>query len=277
MLADLHMHSTVSDGWQDPDEVAHLAADHGIRVMALTDHDSFYGVLRARAAAHRRGLGYVIGVEVSTYPPLQVRHILGHGVDREHPQLLAVLRRNQHVLRTQTRAWIEVLREKGFAPALGLDAFEHKPMIMPGAVLKVLLQHRLMSEAEAWASVRRAVDFMPAEVYAPMPSPQEAVDAIHAAGGLAVHAHPGVVPDQDLMKEVLPLVDGLEVYTRRHKPEQIPVYEDLARQYGLIATVGSDYHGFKGERYDVPKQMIDQRYLERLGARIEWPALEATA
>jgi len=198
-------------------------------------------------------------------------------VDREHPQLLAVLRRNQHVLRTQTRAWIEVLREKGFAPALGLDAFEHKPMIMPGAVLKVLLQHRLMSEAEAWASVRRAVDFMPAEVYAPMPSPQEAVDAIHAAGGLAVHAHPGVVPDQDLMKEVLPLVDGLEVYTRRHKPEQIPVYEDLARQYGLIATVGSDYHGFKGERYDVPKQMIDQRYLERLGARIEWPALEATA
>src|SRR5207245_3857388 len=69
MLADLHMHSTVSDGWQDPDEVAHLAADHGIRVMALTDHDSFYGVLRARAAAHRRGLGYVTGVEVSTYRP----------------------------------------------------------------------------------------------------------------------------------------------------------------------------------------------------------------
>jgi hypothetical protein len=86
-----------------------------------------------------------------------------------------------------------------------------------------------------------------------------------------------VVPDQDLMKEVLPLVDGLEVYTRRHKPEQIPLYEDLARQYGLIATVGSDYHGFNGERYGVPKQMIDQRYLERLGARIEWPALEATA
>src|SRR5207245_22963 len=162
----------------------HLAADHGIRVMALTDHDSFYGVLRARAAAHRRGLGYVTGVEVSPYPPLQVRHILGHGVDREPPQLLAVLRPDPHVMPHQTP-----------------------------------------------------------------PSPQEAVDAIHAAGGLAVHAHPGVVPDQDLMKEVLPLVDGLEVYTRRHKPEQIPVYEELARQYGLIATVGSDYHGFNGERY----------------------------
>jgi len=277
MLADLHMHSTVSDGWKDPDEVAHLAADHGVRVMALTDHDSFYGVARARSAAHRRGLGYVTGVEVSTYPPLQVRHILGHGVDPNHPRLQAVLRRNQHVLRTQTKAWIQVLREKGLGTLLGLDAFDHKPTPMPGAVLKLVLQHGLMGEAEAWTSIRQAVDFMPAEVYAPMPSPSEAVDAIHAAGGLAVHAHPGVVPDQGLMREVLPLVDGLEVYTRRHKPEQIPVYLELARQHNLIATVGSDFHGFNGETYQVPKHVIDQRYLERLGPRIEWPALEATA
>jgi 3',5'-nucleoside bisphosphate phosphatase len=275
MLADLHLHSTVSDGWRDPDEVAHLAADHGVRIMALTDHDSFYGVTRARAAAHRRGLGYVTGVEISTYPPLQVRHILGHGVDPEHPRLQAVLRRNQQVLRTQTQAWIQVLRELGLGSLLGLDAFEHKPMVMPGSVLKVVLQHRAMRERDAWHSVRQAVDFMPAEVYAPMPSPKEAIDAIHEAGGLAIHAHPGVVPDQDLMRDVLPLVDGLEVYTRRHRPEQIPVYEDLAQQHGLFATVGSDYHGFNDEAYEVPKHLIDQRYLERLGARIDWPALEA--
>src|SRR2546428_7195279 len=145
MLADLHMHSTVSDGWSDPDEGAHLAADHGVRVMALTDHDSFYGVVRARAAAHRRGLGYVTGVEVSTYPPLQVRHILGHGVARDHPQLLAVLPRTQEVLPTQTQAWIQVLRERGLAPTLGPGAFEPKPMIIPGAVLKGPLQHPPMS------------------------------------------------------------------------------------------------------------------------------------
>lgn len=277
MLADLHMHSTASDGWRDPNEVAHLAADHGVRVMALTDHDSFDGVVRARTAAHRRGLGYVTGVEISTYPPLQVRHILGHGVDRENPRLLAVLRRNQQVLRTQTQAWIQVLREKGFGRLLALDAFDHKPMVMPGAVLKLVLQHGLMSEADAWASVRQAVDHLPPDVYAPMPSPQEAVDAIHAAGGLAVQAHPGVVPDQQLMREALPLVDGLEVYTRRHRPEQIPIYEELARQHGLFATVGSDYHGFNGEGYEVPKHVIDPRYLDQLGARIDWPAMAATA
>jgi predicted metal-dependent phosphoesterase TrpH len=274
MLADLHLHSTVSDGWKDPDEVAHLAADQGVRVMALTDHDSFYGVIRARAVAHARGLGYVPGVEITTYPHLQLRHILGHGVDVHHPQLLALLRRNQAVLRRLTETWIAVLREKGIARELHLESFDHKPMVMPGAVLKLILQHKLLPEREAWNSVRQSVDFLRAEVYAQMPTPKEAVEAIHAAGGLAVHAHPGLVPDQDLMKEVLPLLDGLEVYTRRHKPEQIPVYEELAARHGLLMTVGSDFHGFNGEAYAAPRKVIDIRYLEKLGSRVQWPALQ---
>jgi predicted metal-dependent phosphoesterase TrpH len=268
------MHSTVSDGWRDPDEVAHLAADRGVRVMALTDHDTFHGVTRARAVAHRRGLGYVPALEVTTYPPNQMRHILGHGVNMNHPQLLAILERTQGVFRKQTEAWIRVLEEQGIGGDLGLEAFAYKPTVMPGAVLKVVLQHGLMTEKAAWDSVRKAVDFMPADFYAPIPSPREAIDAIHAAGGLAVHAHPGSVPDQDLMKEVLSMLDGLEVYTRRHKPEQIPIYEELARQHGLLMTVGTDYHGFNGDDYEAPKKIIDIRYLERLGSRVQWPVLE---
>lgn len=268
------MHSTVSDGWRDPDEVAHLAADRGVRVMALTDHDSFFGVTRAWAAAHQRGLGYVPALEVTTYPPDQMRHILGHGVDMENGRLLAMIRRTQGVLRRQTEAWIDVLTEQGIGRELGLDSYRHKPMVMPGAVLKVILQHRLMTEKDAWASVRNAVDFLPVDFYQPIPTPEEAIDTIHAAGGLAVHAHPGSVPNQELMKAVLPLVDGLEVYTRRHKPEQIPVYEELARQHGLLMTVGTDYHGFSGEDYEAPRAIIDGRYLEKLGSRISWPAME---
>jgi len=268
------MHSTVSDGWRDPDEVAHLAADRGVRVMALTDHDTFLGLARARSVAHRRGLGYVPALEVTTYPPNQMRHILGHGVDVRHPQLLAILDRTQRVFRQQTDAWLKVLEEQGIGRGLGLEAFAYKPTVMPGAVLKVLLQHDVMTEKDAWDSARKAVDFMPADFYAPIPSPAEAIDAIHAAGGLAVHAHPGSVPDQDLMKEVLPLVDGLEVYTRRHRPEQIPIYEELAARHGLLMTVGSDYHGFNGGDYEAPKKVIDIRYLDKLGARVEWPAVE---
>lgn len=274
MLADLHLHSTVSDGWRDPDEVAHLAADQGVRVMALTDHDSFFGVTRAAQAAHRRGLGFIPALEVTTYPPNQMRHILGHGVDMENRRLLAMIRRTQGVLRLQTEAWIAVLDAQGIGRELGLDAYRHKAMVMPGAVLKVILQHRLMTEKDAWDSVRAAVDHMPPDFYAPIPLPQEAVETIHAAGGLAVHAHPGSVPDQDQMKAVLPLVDGLEVYTRRHSPQQVLVYEELARQHNLLMTVGTDYHGFNGDAYAAPRVTIDVRYLEKLGSRIHWPVME---
>ncbi len=268
------MHSTVSDGWRDPDEVAHLAADRGVRVMALTDHDTVYGINRAKAVAHGRGLGFIQALEITTYPPNQMRHILGHGVNPRHPRLLAMIQRTQAAFRRQTETWIALLRERGLGRQLGLDAFHYRPSLMPGSVLKVVLQHGLMSEREAWDSVRQATATLPAGWDASVPSPQEAVETIHEAGGLAVHAHPGSVPDQELMKEVLPLVDGLEVYTRRHSPEQIPIYEALAEQHGLLMTVGTDYHGFNGDDYLGPKKLIDIRYLEKLGHRILWPAVE---
>ena len=268
------MHSTVSDGWRDPDEVAHLAADRGVGVMALTDHDTVYGIDRARAVAHRRGLGYVPALEITTYPPNQMRHILAHGVDPKNPGLLALIQRTQAVFRRQTEAWIDMLTEEGIGRRLGLQAFKYKATLMPGAVLKVLLQHGVMNEREGWDSARRATTLLPSGFDAAVPSPAEAVETIHAAGGLAVHAHPGSVPDQDLMREVLPLIDALEVYTRRHKPEQIPIYEELARQHGLLMTVGTDYHGFNGDEYVAPKAIIDPRYLDKLGARIQWPAME---
>src|SRR5207248_9630838 len=142
------------------------------------------------------------------------------------PRLLAVLDRTQGMFGKQAGAWSRVLEERGIGRELGLGAFAFKPTVMPGAVLKLVLQRGVMTEPEAWASVRKAVDFMPPEVYAPLPSPREATDAIHPPGGLAVHAHPGSVPDPALMKEVLPRLDALEVYTRRHAPALIPVYEE---------------------------------------------------
>src|SRR4029077_15792320 len=96
------MHSTVSDGWRDPGEVASLAADRGVRVMALTDHDTFLGVGRARSVAHGRSRGYVAALGATACPPTQFRHILGHGVDLTYPPLLALLDRTQGVFRKQT-------------------------------------------------------------------------------------------------------------------------------------------------------------------------------
>src|SRR5438045_9024876 len=105
------MHSTVSDGWRDPDEVAQLAADRGVRVMALTDHDTFHGVSRARAVAHRRGLGYVRALEVTTYQHNQMRHILGHGVEVKHPHLLALIYGNLAMILLHTATDVDAQGE----------------------------------------------------------------------------------------------------------------------------------------------------------------------
>src|SRR5438094_10656065 len=104
------MHSTVSDGWRDPDEVAHLAADRGVRVMALTDHDTFRGVDRARSVAHRRGLGYVRALEGNTYPPNQMRHIHGPGRDPNQSPLLALMDRTPWTFRRPSDSRREVVQ-----------------------------------------------------------------------------------------------------------------------------------------------------------------------
>ena len=75
------------------------------------------------------------------------------------------------------------------------------------------------------------------------------------------------------MKSISALVTCLPA-SLHNRPEQIPVYEELARQHGLLMTVGTDYHGFNGDDYVAPKQVIDIRYLEKLGSRVEWPAVE---
>ena len=111
---------------------------------------------------------------------------------------------------------------------------------------------------------------------------QHSLDRGKRIGARAVVVHAGSAVDQGardvalktMREHVLPMLDGLEVYTRRHTPAQIPVYEELARQHGLLMTVGTDYHGFNGDDYVAPKTVIDIRYLEKLGSRVEWPAVE---
>jgi predicted metal-dependent phosphoesterase TrpH len=278
VLADLHIHSTVSDGWLDPAEAIHTAVDRGMALVALSDHDSFFGLEEARRMAALLGVAWLPAVEVTTAPPLLTRHILGHGVDPTHPQLEALARRTQGVLRAQSMAYLDFLRKRGVTA--DFSALLAKPHLMPGAILKEVLQEHLLPGREALTSVGPAVDFLPAEVYAPMPGPEEVVAAIHAAGGIAVLAHPGTIKDKARLDEVLPLVDGLEVYTRRHRPEQIPFFLEMARTYKLLVSSGSDFHAFRGEVYAGPTRDLDPAYLERLRPHVVWPenpAARATA
>lgn len=263
VLVDLHMHSTESDGWQLPTQVVETAAAHSVKIMALSDHDCVSGVLEAESAAFRLGVHLVRAVEITTYPLLQVRHILGHNVDIGNPQLMELMSNNQSAWHNLTMAVLTSLHDAGIRDR-NLDNLAERSMIMPNMLVKYLLDHAILAEDVAWGHMESCISSMSERLCRDLASPAEAVDAIHAAGGMAVGAHPGAVPDQDLMLEVLPLLDGLEVYTPHHTPEQSLYYEQLARCHGLYVTVGSDFHGYPGKPYDPVRGQVDSRYLKRL-------------
>lgn len=270
MLVDLHTHSTESDGWWPADRVVAAAAERGVRVVALSDHDCVAGVSLAWREAHRRGLGFVPAVELTTFPLFGMRHILGHGIDVADRRLGHLAERTQAVWRAQTRACLAVLRDAGFRDR-ALHALGERTMVMPNVLVRFLIRHGLSEPAQAWALIRRGLEQVPEQAYAPLPGPAEAVEVIHAAGGLAVAAHPGSLTDQNLLDDVLPVVDALEVYTYRHTPEQIEIYADLARRHGLLASVGTDFHAYLDEAYQPPPWEGADNYVRRLGDRVRWP------
>ncbi len=267
MLIDLHTHSVESDGWREPAEVVAAAADRGVEVVALSDHDCVAGVAQAWRAAEERGLGFVPAIEITTYPPFAMRHILGHGVDTRHSALLTVAEQNQSVWRAQSRACLAVLHDHGLHDA-DLHALGNRAMVMPNVLARFMIQRLRMPPEDAWDLIHQGLGTVPEAVYAAMPGPLEAVEAIHAAGGLAVCAHPGSMTEQALLDETLPVVDGLEVYTFRHTSQQIEHFRTLARQHGLLPTVGTDFHAYLDEPYQEPRWQTADDYLRRLGGRV---------
>jgi predicted metal-dependent phosphoesterase TrpH len=274
VLVDLHTHSVESDGWWEPSAVVTAAADRGVEVVALSDHDCVSGVTAAWREAERRGLGFVPAIEITTYPLFSMRHILGHGVDVQDGSLLALAAVNQAVWRAQTLCCLSLMHDEGLRdPAL--HALGDRPMVMPNVLPRFLIRRHQMPPDAAWDLVHRGLDSVPDEVYARMPGPAQAVDAIHAAGGLAVCAHPGSVVDQSLLDETLPIVDGLEVYTYRHTGEQVEHYRELAWRHRLLPTVGTDFHAYLDESYRPPAWETAEEYVRLLGARVSWPPAAA--
>jgi len=200
-----------------------------------------------------------------------MRHILGHGIDIGNHALLALAEVNQAVWRAQTLCCLAVMREEGLRDP-GLLAIGDRPMAMPNALARYLIQRQQMAPEAAWDLIHRGLATVPDEVYSTMPGPAEAAEALHAAGGLAVCAHPGSVTDQSLLEEALPFMDGIEVYTYRHTAGQIEYYSELARRHGLLATVGTDFHAYLDKDYRPPAWETADEYIRRLGGRVSWPA-----
>ena len=244
MSVDLHVHTTASDGLITPAGVVRMALERDLDVIAITDHDSVEGVDEAMEAARGTSLMVLPGLEMSVLGPNGGdAHVLGYLVSVHSPRLLQTLQRLRDARRERAQLMVERLRSKGHA----ID-FERVLAHAGGGAVGRVHVARTLVEAGSVPSVEHAFSELighqgPFYVHKETLQPAEALETIHAAGGLAVLAHPGVSGEDALIPLVDAGLDGIEVYHAEHTPSQRQHFASLASRFGLVATGGSDFHG----------------------------------
>jgi predicted metal-dependent phosphoesterase TrpH len=249
-MIDLHTHTNISDGTDTPSELTNKALAAGIKVLAVTDHDSIAGW--DEATRHLRpGMDLVLGSEIScqTEDGISV-HMLGLLFDRENIELQEVMAqtrenrfgRMQRIILRMNEAGIEISMDEVLAQ-LSDGATLGRPHLADAMVAKGLAKSR-DEIFEKWLH-----NNSPYYVAHYSPTPERAISLIKAAGGVAVIAHPmaslrgRTVSIESFSRYVEAGLDGIEVFHRDHSADQRILLTDIARSLGLVRTGSSDYHG----------------------------------
>jgi predicted metal-dependent phosphoesterase TrpH len=251
---DLHTHSTCSDGRLTPRELVRMAHRNGVRRLALTDHDTTAGLVEAIAAAESLGVEIIPGIEFGTDIPGNEVHVLGLFVRHQDPRVQRALTLFQEGRVDRARGMVDKLAALGFP-----IAWERVQEIAQGSVGRPHVAQALLEAGHVQTMAEAFDRFIgrngPAYVERVKFTPEQAIELIHRVGGVAVMAHPreGKGTLQVLDGLVAAGLDGLECfYYREYAPGSVQELLELAQRHGLVATGGSDYHGFTMSGLDSP-------------------------
>ena len=249
MRADLHIHTYYSDGAYPPAQIAAMAREAGLSLISMTDHDSLAGLEEKTRAAADCGLSYVPGWEVSAYRGDLKLHILGYGcrICAPYEQFLRarregalaraediIARANEYFGLDVTLADAERFHQKKDAPLHTMH------------IVAAFAERLDRDKGDLYAAAFEPGK--PCHSLIGRPSPQDAIDVIHASGGIAVLAHPGRIKLSaerrfSLMDELVGRgLDGIECSHSDHTEEQTAQFAAYARLRGLLQTGGSDFH-----------------------------------
>ena len=253
-LIDLHCHSTVSDGVLTPTELVDYAAEKGIRVLALTDHDDLAGLAVARDIAEKHGMRFINGVEISVTWRRRTLHIVGLKINPEYAPLvegLANIRAGRH---TRAVGIAQALEKVGIHGALeGAYEYSKGGIISRTHFARFLIEKGYAKDTKA-VFKHYLVKGKPGYIEHQWASLEDAMTWIIGSGGVAVIAHPGRydlgrVTMLELMHEFRALGgSAIEVVTGSHTVDQYQEFAKMAKSFDLASSMGSDYHG-KGQAY----------------------------
>jgi len=257
---DLHCHSNISDGTLTPTEVVNRAAERGVKVLALTDHDDVDGLEEARAATVQHGMSFVNGVEISVSWRSHTLHVVGLGIDPNFAPLQQGLLSVRSGRGERARKMADELAKVGIGGVLvGAYQFADNPnMIGRTHFARFLVEAGHCKDVKSVFNrflARGKPGYVPHE----WASLTDAIAWIKGSGGVAVLAHPGryMVGRHSMGKKTMHELltdfvalggDALEVVTGSHTPEQYAEFARYAEEFNLLSSCGSDFHG-PGESY----------------------------
>lgn len=254
---DLHCHSTRSDGLLCPADVMQRAAERGVNVIALTDHDELAGLDEARAAATAAGMAFVEGSELSVSWHDTTVHIIALGIDAGSTALADGLDGVRRGRDARARRIGESLAQAGIPDAfLGALAYVTSERLISRTHFARFLIDAGHARDMKDAFKRYLTTGKPGHVAHAWATLPDAIGWIRGAGGQAVIAHPGRY--KLTSKEMRALVaefrdlggDAIEVISPSHTPSQYDEFAALARAFGLKCSCGSDFHGPGESRFD---------------------------
>ncbi|WP_286230704.1 PHP domain-containing protein [Neobacillus mesonae] len=239
---DLHLHTTASDGSYSSSEVVKMAAQKGLVTIAITDHDTIDGIQEALLTARTLNVTVIQGIELSTNYKGKNIDILGYHI-HESKELLGVLQKMKEHRHNRAQLIVNKFCELGMRiTSNDVQKYSNGEVIARPHIAKAVVAKGYAKNIQEVFDLYLG-DGKPCAVDKMVLSPNEGINLIHNAGGIAVLAHPLLIQDDALVKELLRLpFDGIEVWHRKHGKEDGIRYKNLAKKYNLLMTGGSDFH-----------------------------------
>jgi len=244
MAADLHVHTTFSDGEDTPQEVVAKAKEARLKTIAITDHDVVDGIEPAISEGERLSVTVIPGVEFTTELPKKEVHILGYFIDYKRKDFNETLSKIRESRQTRIYRIAEKLKK------IGITLDPKKVFAISGSgsagrphVARALLEDGIVK------SVREAFHkYLSSRGPAYVPhyklSPTAAVKLVLSCGGIPVFAHPAISNCDDIIPDLVAAgLKGIEVYYPSHSERDVKRYLGFAKKMNLLVTGGSDYHG----------------------------------
>ncbi len=273
-IIDLHVHSTFSDGLFTPEQIVRLAEQRNLQAVSITDHDEIHGYQAAFALGKATGLQVIPGIEISTLYGTEDVHILGYFIDPQD----ARIRRYVEILKVRRvqRAGEIVQRLNKMGVHIPFELVKLKAN--NGSIGRPHIADVLVEEGIVFSFQEAFQKYLgndkPAYVPKVKIEPQEALQMIHGAGGLAFVAHPSVgVSDATLFQLIELGLDGIETLHPKHTLADVERYQKLCRRFDLLESGGSDCHGAREGEAMLGWGNVPYAYLQRMQKRRELPKI----